>query len=298
MLSFEDRVNFYLGYELIKSGPLNIDICNATKEKFITISDLIEADTSFCERYIISFKKLLKKTNNSGKKFICAFGDISHTTSLITLCKNRADGNNNSVLLRCLNYVRHWSLVYTIPVSVPFDKKISKVFWRGSTTGCPNRLGNRFSMVTKWFNTSDKIDVGFTSICQKRGAYSSYVKKRCNVSTFLEYKYILSIEGNDKDSGINWKLNSNSLVLMAKPRVCSWLMETTLIPDYHYIILKDDFSDLEEKVDWCNDNPHICETIIKNANNFMSQFIDETVEEKIEEAVINKYFDTIKSINL
>ena len=31
---------------------------------------------------------------------------------------------------------------------------------------------------------------------------------------FLKYKYILSVEGNDKDSGINWNLNSNSVVLM------------------------------------------------------------------------------------
>ena len=30
---------------------------------------------------------------------------------------------------------------------------------------------------------------------------------------------------------------------MAKPNVVSWLMEDTLIPDYHYVLLKYDFSD-------------------------------------------------------
>ena len=44
----------------------------------------------------------------------------------------------------------------------------------------------------------------------------------------LNYKYILSVEENDKDGGIQWKLNSNSLLLMSKSRVISWLTETKL----------------------------------------------------------------------
>lgn len=61
---------------------------------------------------------------------------------------------------------------------------------------------------------------------------------------------------------------------MAKPRCTSWLMETTLVPNYHYILLKDDFSDLENKLKWCNNNQEKCAQIIKNANKFMSQFSD------------------------
>ena len=293
ILSFENRVNFYLGYELINLYPLNINMIDLSNEKIITILNLND-----CANYDNPLKMLLQKTNNSTKKFIYTYGDIQHITSLISLGKNRCDGNNNSVILRCLEHRRHWENYYKPPKLIDFNKKISKVFWRGTTTGNQKRIGNRFDMITKWFNKSNNIDVGFSKICQNQHTYSDYVKGSCDITTFLKYKYILSIEGNDKDSGINWKLNSNSLVLMTKPRVCSWLMETTLIPDYHYIILKDDFSDLEEKVNWCNNNPHICKSIINNANKFMSQFKDETIENKIEEAVINKYFDIIKSLNL
>ena len=81
-----------------------------------------------------------------------------------------------------------------------------------------------------------QVLVLFIEILKRK--YNKYVKGKCNISKFLQYKYILSIEGNDKDSGLNWKLNSNSLVLMAKPRVTSWLMETKLIPNYHYILPK------------------------------------------------------------
>ena len=139
-----------------------------------------------------------------------------------------------------------------------------------------------------------KIDVAFSHICQNRGEYSEYVKGKVSINRFLKYKYILSVEGNDKDSGLNWKLNSNSVVLMAKPRVTSWLMETTLIPNYHYVLLKDDFSDLLEKVKWCENNEDKCKDIIKNAHKFMSQFKDEDREEKIEEEVINRYFKIIE----
>jgi len=128
--------------------------------------------------------------------------------------------------------------------------------------------------------------------------YKKYVKGESSIHDFLKYKYILSIEGNDKDSGINWKLNSNSLVLMAKPSVVSWLMEDTLIPDYHYILLKDDFSDLEEKLEWCNNNQDKCKQIINNANIYMKQFSDIKKEEEIEIDVINKYFELEKNYNV
>ena len=83
---------------------------------------------------------------------------------------------------------------------------------------------------------------------------------------------------------------------MAKPRVTTWLMETTLIPNYHYLLLKDDFSDLEEKMKWCNSNQNECVKIIKNANNFMKQFSNNEKEKKLEQDVINKYFDILYNI--
>ena len=82
---------------------------------------------------------------------------------------------------------------------------------------------------------------------------------------------------------------------MAKPIVTSWLMETTLVPNYHYILLKDDFSDLEEKLKWCNNNVEKCIEIVKNAKKFMSQFSDNKKEEQLEKEVLNKYFKIIKA---
>jgi hypothetical protein len=67
-------------------------------------------------------------------------------------------------------------------------------------------------------------------------------------------------------------------------------METTLVPDYHYVLIKDDFSDLLDKFNWCNNNKNKCKEIVKNANRFMSKFSNKNVEDKIECDVINEYF--------
>jgi hypothetical protein len=280
-----ERVNFYLGEKLV-NGEFK------QNEKKMTIADLLNNNNT-SKLYDIPLKLLLIKTNNQNKCFDFAVGDIEEQKNELVLSKNRCNENKDSVILRCLNFDRHWKHYYDKPRDIPFENKKNFVFWRGTTTGQTNRDANRFILVEKWFNKNCNIDVGFSHICQNKENYQKYVKGKCDISKFLEYKYIISVEGNDKDSGLNWKLNSNSLVLMPKPRVTSWLMETTLISDYHYVLLKDDFSDLYDKFKWCVNHQNKCKEIIKNANIFMNQFSDNKKEEQLEINVINKYFEII-----
>ena len=282
----DDRINYYLGKNIYNYIKKNDD-------EFITINDLTET----IDVYKYLFIDLLKETNNDEKKFKFKEGDIEVFTDEITLIKNRCEGNENGVILRCLEKGRHWDNYYNKPNDIPFHNKKNAIFWRGTTTGREEYIGNRFELVKKWFHKNQNIDVGFSFICQGKEAYEKYVLGISKEEDFLNYKYILSVRGNDKDSGLQWKLNSNSLVLMPKPRIVSWLMESTLIPNVHYIELQDDFSDLEEKLHWCNNNQDKCEEIIKNANLFMEQFKDEKKEEELEKAVINKYFSILQTLH-
>lgn len=285
------RIDFYLGKKLLKC---NVNIKNEKNVK--TIKDLLKMPkNSHYPNRVIPIINLLKSTNNSDKSFNICFEDIEDECNYLTLVKNRCYNNNNSVLLRSINTPRHWGPYYNVKDSKDFKNKVPKVIWRGATTGQPNKPANRFKLVTTWFKKNPNINVGFSKICQGKHYYKKYVLEKFNTESFLEYKYILSVEGNDKDSGLNWKLNSNSLVLMPKPRVTSWLMETTLVPNYHYILLKDDFSNLDKKLKWCNDNEEICIRIIKNAKKFMSQFSDIKKEENIEKQVLNTYFKITNS---
>ena len=170
------------------------------------------------------------------------------------------------------------------------------IIWRGTTSGFISRKPNRFDLVKKWFNKNENINVGFNNITLNSSLkLDKYVLDRVEPEEMLKYKYILSIEGNDKDSGLQWKLNSNSVVLMPRPTITSWLMETTLVPNYHYVLINDNYSDLYEKLEWCNKNQNRCIEIVKNANLFMKQFMNNNSENYIEKQVLNEYFRLVNN---
>lgn len=67
-------------------------------------------------------------------------------------------------------------------------------------------------------------------------------------------------------------------------------MEGTLKPDYHYVEVKEDFSDLSDKLQYYIDNPEKAEEIIAHAHEYVRQFQDEKREELISLLVTDKYF--------
>lgn len=81
---------------------------------------------------------------------------------------------------------------------------------------------------------------------------------------------------------------------MPKPKVSSWLMEDKLIDKFHYIQVKDDFTDLYEKFIWCERNQKECESIIQNAQTFMSNFDDIKKENEIQNSVIKLHQQKVK----
>jgi spore maturation protein CgeB len=83
---------------------------------------------------------------------------------------------------------------------------------------------------------------------------------------------------------------------MAKPKIESWFMEKKLIADYHYILIKDDYSDLEEKLTYYINHLDKCLEIINNANEYVKQFKDEKREKLISLLVLEKYF--IKTLQI
>lgn len=292
----KERLIFYLGKELYHKKKVNIN----NYSNILHINNLkMDDNKSIKNIYNDPLKKLLIKTGYSSRNFSYLGGDIESENnddiSIITIIKNRSRYlRDKGVILRCFEENRHWGLYYDKPKDILFDDKKDAVIWRGVTTGQTSYPGNRFDLVKKWYNIDPQIDVGFNDIVQDKDEYKKYFKSSQSPSQMLENKYIISVEGNDKDSGLNWKLNSNSLVLMPKPLSISWLMESKLIPNYHYILLRNDFADLKDKFNWCQNNQEKCKSIIQNANDYMSQFKDQEKENKLEEEVIKMYFERIQ----
>ena len=77
---------------------------------------------------------------------------------------------------------------------------------------------------------------------------------------------------------------------MTRPTCETWFMEGTLQAGYHYVEVKEDFSDLEEKLQYYIDNPDKAEEIIAHAHEYVNQFQDKEREQMISLMVMDKYF--------
>ena len=86
-------------------------------------------------------------------------------------------------------------------------------------------------------------------------------------------------------------MSSNSVAVMPRPKFESWFMEATLIPNFHYIEIKDDYSDLNDKLDYYIENLDKLKEISSNANNYVNQFRDENDEKIISLLVMEKFFN-------
>ncbi len=74
------------------------------------------------------------------------------------------------------------------------------------------------------------------------------------------------------------------------PKFETWFMEGRLIPDYHFICIKDDYSDLNEKLTYYAQNTAEALKIVCNAHQYIDQFKDQKRENSIALQVLKKYF--------
>ena len=111
-----------------------------------------------------------------------------------------------------------------------------------------------------------------------------------SVGEHLNYRYIMALEGVDVASNLKWVMSSNSIAVMPRPTYETWFMEGTLIPNYHYIEIKPDYSDLLERIEYYNSHIDEAKAIIRHANEYVEQFRNKRREDSISLMVLAKYF--------
>ncbi len=208
------------------------------------------------------------------------FGDVIHTPPEPTFVKSRPvnDPSPNSVLLK-LNKVRHFIFVKD---PVPFEKKKNKLIGRATVTQ-PHRL--RFYEM--YFN-HPLCDLGQVN---QEGGKREWIKPKISRAAHLDHKFILCLEGNDVATNLKWVMSSQSIAVMPRPKYETWFMEGKLKGGVHYIEIRDDFSDLEEKLNYYIDHEAEAREIVKHANAFVEKFRNDELEELISLMVMQKYFD-------
>merc|ERR1719191_710583 len=101
------------------------------------------------------------------------------------------------------------------------------------------------------------------------------------MQSVLRAKYVLVAQGNDKASGLNWVMASNSVPFMVEPDIESWLLESSLQAWIHYVPVQPDFSDLSSLLDWAAANPRKVQRIAHAGKKYMARFSEPKTEMKI-----------------
>lgn len=221
-------------------------------------------------------------------KWTYLFGDITHVPPYPAILKSRpiAGDNRNSVLLN-LDKARHFNFIRD---DRPFGAKADKSIFRGHIKNKPHRI--RFM---EMFYGSSVCDAGI--VYATKGFPQEWVCRPISLKAHLRYKFIMALEGNDVASNLKWIMSSNSIAVMPRPTYETWYMEGTLIPNHHYIEIKSDFSDLEERLNYYIEHPDEAEKIIRNANDYTRQFGDRKREKLISLLVLEKYFRMTGQLN-
>ena len=211
-------------------------------------------------------------------------GDITYVPELPTILKSRplGDKNQNSILLN-LDKVRHFLFVND---PKPWQEKKDMAIFRGD-------LGilkeNRNIFMRQFANGQSKlVNAASTNRWEE---HPEWQQEKLTIGEHLDYKFIMSLEGNDVASNLKWVMSSNSIAVTPKLTCETWFMEGTLKANYHYIEVKDDFSDLEERLTYYIEHPEEAEAIIEHAHEYVAQFQNQEHERLISLLVLQKYFD-------
>ncbi len=166
----------------------------------------------------------------------------------------------------------------------PWEKKIARSFWRGSSTGGYSTLSNwehltRAKLVLLSLSHPEEIDARFNSIVQCEPEVPILMKAKGMVSSnvnridHLKYKYLVDVDGNSCScERYFWLLLSNSLILKQMTPNIQWYYGA-LEPYKHYVPVKEDLSDLLEKIEWAKTHDLEARIIAEEATHFVEEHL-------------------------
>lgn len=209
------------------------------------------------------------------------FGDVTQVPEHPTILKSRPIHGDvrNSVLLN-LEKVRHFIFLEDRSA---FPEKQDRAIFRGSVGDKPHR--QRFM---EMFHDHPMCDA--RSVRDGDHVPAHWRGAPLTLYDHLQYKFIISLEGNDVASNLKWVMSSNSVAIMPRPTYETWFMEGSLRPDHHYIEIRPDYADLEEKMRHYIAHPDEAERISHNAHAHVRQFRDPRRELLVSLLVLQKYF--------
>ena len=159
-----------------------------------------------------------------------------------------------SVPDRYFFYLNRYNEYRSIHQGIPFANKKSQIVFGSQPRG-------------KKYNFIKRQDI---EVSPREYFYSAAVPKEnivapewINRKDMINYKYILDIDGNASTwDATAWKLNSGSVILKSESAWFQWFYGEYQ-PWMHYVPVAEDFSDIQEKFNWCESNQDACQAMVQ-----------------------------------
>jgi hypothetical protein len=169
---------------------------------------------------------------------------------------------------------------------IPWEQKKNVLFWRGAGSGYPRpnvRMRTVVSLIDvpntdvkfiKWH--TPLLESGPLLDLKKEKVYADHVP----IQEFLNYKFILIIDGTCISSSIQWTFASGSVPVLITHPGNNWWFKKYIEPMVHYVPVAYDLSDLELKIQWLVENDDKAREIAENAVKFSETFLSSEFQHK------------------
>jgi hypothetical protein len=175
---------------------------------------------------------------------------------------------------------------------VPWQDRLPQAFWRGLSTGTDAQTVETFQALPRFqlctlsreiSGLRDVVDAKLTDIVQARNPEEGdkiramaeslgILTPRISQSAFLKYRYQIDIDGNSNSWSFLLKLLMGSCVLKVSSGWRQWYYHG-LRPCEHYVPVKSDLTDLDERIGWCLDNDTDAQQIAANGTKYASGIV-------------------------
>lgn len=183
-------------------------------------------------------------------------------------------------------YLNRYNQYRSIHKGIPFTSKISQLVYAGG------ERGSKFNfMKNKQTNLSQRAFFATEDVDKTNVSCPSHIPR----DDMIHYKYILDIDGNACTwDATAWKLNSGSVIFKPESDWKQWFYDQYL-PWIHFIPVRDDFQDLQEKIEWCQKNQNKCLEMVKNCKSLFQKIYHHPNVVTYMEKVIDTLVDCFKS---
>jgi len=180
-----------------------------------------------------------------------------------------------------------------------WKSKIPTAVFRGASTGCgvtietnPRlKLAYMSAMLAKmppvvYKDSKRLLDAGITKWnCRPRKIANEYFlqvldKNKLGLDLVApltpqeqsRYKYIVNVDGHVSAFRLSLELSMGSVVLLQDSKYKVWFRDS-LVPYVHYVPIKEDLSDLYDRIRWCIDHDKECQEIARQARLFYDTYL-------------------------